>query len=56
MLNLAKEVPRFYLVIFLILSTLYVSLLNPNSFIVIELSRIMNPISAEIHSLQVFWF
>ena len=34
MMNLVEEVPRFWLVIFLILSTLNVSLINPNSFIV----------------------
>ena len=51
MLNLVKEVPCFCLVIFFILSTLYVSLINLNSFIVIELSPTMNVLSAEIHFL-----
>ena len=51
MMNLVEEVPRFCLVIFLILSTLHVSLINPNSFIVTELSRKMNLISAEIPSI-----
>ena len=56
MLNLVEEVTRFFLAMFLILFTLYVSLINPNSFIVIELSGNMNLISVEIHSLQVFRF
>ena len=51
MLNLVGEVPRFYLFIFLKLSTLYVSLINPNSFIVIEVSGNMNLITVEILSL-----
>ena len=56
MKKLVEELLRFCLVIFLILYTLSVSLINLNSFIVIELSENMDLISAEIHSLQVFWF
>ena len=51
MLNLVKEVPSFCFGIFLILFTLYVSLINLNTFKDIELSKDMNLISAEIHSV-----
>ena len=52
MSNLLQEVPRFCLVIFLILSILYVYLINPSSFIVINLSGNMSLIRVEIHSLK----
>ena len=55
MWKLVKEVPRFCFVMFLIKSTLYVSLINSNSFIVIELFQIMNLISAEIHFFMIFF-
>ena len=48
--------PCFCLVIFLILSTLYASLINTNSFIVIELSGNMNHIASKSIFYKLFGF